>query len=85
MLPDDNLTSFSIATDGVSVSIHFIKPKVPQTVFGAVPQNPNIANFEKIMGIDPGRTTCFTGCVGLLNNERDGVDYETLVKCKYYI
>ena len=85
LLPDGDLTSFSIATDGVSVSIHFIKPKVPQTVFGAVPLNPNIANFEKFMGVDPGRSTCFMGCLGLLNNERDGVDYDTLVNCKYYI
>ena len=85
LLPDGDLTSFSIATDGVSASIHFIKPKVPQTVFGAVPLNPNIANFDIFMGVDPGRSTCFMGSVGLLNNERDGVDYETLVNCKYYI
>jgi len=85
LLLDGDLTSFSFATDGVSISVHFVKPKVSETVFGAVPQHPNIANFQKLMGVDPGRSTCFKGRLGLLNNERNGLDNDTLVNCKYYI
>ena len=64
LLLGDDRTCFSFATDGCSISIQFFKP-MKLLNFGDVPIQPNYADYDRFIGIDPGKTTCFTGVLNV--------------------